>query len=250
MEAALRRAGVPAAFTPIGGQTRHTFTIVDGAGAVASFNEAGPEVTMGEFNSFRQSYREALAGAEAVVLSGSLPPGLPATTYAALIQAAAAAGVPVILDAFGQALLRGVSAGPAIVKPNLDELSAVSGRSLATADGVDRAAVSAAAAGLRAAGAEAVVASLGPAGLLAVTREATWHARPSAVVEGNATGAGDAVAAALAHGLALGRPWDERLRHAVALGAAAAAAPVAGEFSHDSYQDGLHPVAVRLEEVR
>jgi sugar/nucleoside kinase (ribokinase family) len=38
-------------------------------------------------------------------------------------------------------------------------------------------------------------------------------------VAGNATGAGDAVAAALAHGLVLGRPWDERLRHAAALGA-------------------------------
>ena len=65
---------------------------------------------------------------------------------------------------------------------------------------------------------------------------------------GTPTGAGDAVAAALAHGLVLGRPWDERLRHAAALGAATAAAPVAGEFRRQDYLGALSAVAV--EEVR
>jgi tagatose 6-phosphate kinase len=188
VETALRRAGVPAAFIQICGETRHTFTIVDGRGTT-------------------------------------------------------------ILDTNGQALLHGVTAGPAIVKPNLDELAAASGRRLSASGGIDLTAVSAAATGLRTAGAGAVVASLGPAGLLAVTGDGSWHARPAAVTEGNATGAGDAVTAALVHGLVLSRPWHERLRHAVALGAATVAAPVAGEFSHDSYRDGLRPVAVRLEEV-
>jgi tagatose 6-phosphate kinase len=94
------------------------------------------------------------------------------------------------------------------------------------------------------------VASLGPEGLLAETADGRWKAWPSVPSAGNATGAGDAVAAALAHGLVLGRPWDERLRHAVALGAASVAAPVAGEFSHTAYTRGLSSVAVKLEEVR
>ena len=55
-------------------------------------------------------------------------------------------------------------------------------------------------------------------------------------------------AAALTHGLVLGRPWDERLRHAAALGAATAAAPVAGEFRRQDYLDAL--TAVTVEEVR
>ncbi len=66
---------------------------------------------------------------------------------------------------------------------------------------------------------------------------------------GNATGAGDAVVAALAHGLALGRPWDERLRHAAALGSATVAAPVAEEFRDDDYASALSAVAVHQEEV-
>jgi 1-phosphofructokinase family hexose kinase len=245
VEAALGELGIPAAFTWIAGETRRTFTVVGGqGGGTASFHEAGPGVSAEEFAEFRVRYASALAGSAAVVLSGSLPPGRPAGTYATLIETAAAAGVPAVLDTHGEALLRGAAAGPAIVKPNLAELEALAGRRLSTAQGADRTAVTAAAGRLRTAGAQAVVASLGPEGLLAATGDGHWQARPSAAVAGNATGAGDAVAAALVHGLVLGRPWDERLRHAVALGAATAAAPVAGEFSHADYISALDTAAV------
>ena len=258
--AALDELGVPAAFTGTAGETRRTFTVVDGEGRAALFNEPGPEVSEAEFLRFRLVYGEALTGADAVVLSGSLPRGLPPTAYAELIAAAAEAGVPVVLDTSGDALRAGVAAGPAIVKPNLDELRALSERARsgraacrrslpeealsAVGDGTDLVAVAAAAAGLRAAGAQAVVASLGPDGLLAVTSDGSWHARPAAV-RGNATGAGDAVTAALAHGLVLGRPWADRLRHAAALGAASVAAPVAGEFSQADYTAALRAVTVQ-----
>ena len=169
VEAALGRLGVPAAFTRIGGETRRTFTVVDGQRGTALFNEAGPQTGAPEFARFRAEYRDALSGATAVVLSGSLPPGLTASTYATLIEMAAAASVPAVLDTHGEALLRGAAAGPAIVKPNLAELEALAGQRLSTPDGADRPAVTAAAGRLLAAGAEAVVASLGPEGLLAAT---------------------------------------------------------------------------------
>jgi len=147
--------------------------------------------------------------------------------------------------------VHGAAAGPAIVKPNLAELEAMAARRLANPDGVDAMAVTAAAENLRAAGAGSVVASLGPEGLLAVTGDnGRWRARPSTTVAGNGTGAGDAVVAALAHGLAIGRPWDERLRHAVALGTACAAAPVAGEYSHAVYLSSLSTAAVYRDPVR
>jgi tagatose 6-phosphate kinase len=257
--AGLRELAVPAAFTPVAGETRRTFTVVDGQGAgghgeggqgaVALFNEPGPEVSAAEFAQFRDQYRQALGGASVVALSGRLPRGLPSTAYAQLIAMAAEAGVPAVLDTSGDALRAGVAAGPAIVKPNLDELRAVSGQSLTAADGgTDRAAVTDAATALRTAGAEAVVVSLGADGLLAVTGDGDWHALPPVRVAGNATGAGDAVIAALAHGLVLGRRWPERLAHAAALGAAAVAVPVAGEFSHAAYADGLSAAAVVQQE--
>jgi fructose-1-phosphate kinase PfkB-like protein len=81
-------------------------------------------------------------------------------------------------------------------------------------------------------------------------RPATAAGRRAPKVAGNATGAGDAVAAALAHGLVLGRPWDERLRLAAALGAATVAAPVAGEFSDADYARALSAVTVHRGTAR
>ena len=176
---------------------------------------------------------EALAGAARWCCPGSLPPGLPADAYADADRGGRRGRGARGAGRHGEALRLGAAAGPAMVKPNLAELEALAGRPLPAGAGADLAAV----AGARAscAGPAAVVVSLGPDGLLAVTGDGTWQARPPAAVAGNPTGAGDAVVAALAHWLVLGPAWDERLRHAAALGAATAAAPVAGEFRCADY---------------
>ncbi|HXP19990.1 MAG TPA: PfkB family carbohydrate kinase [Streptosporangiaceae bacterium] len=282
--AGLRGAGIRVALTPVAGETRRTFAVVDSArGETALFNEPGPRVSQGEYLEFFVRYEKAVGGCAAVVLSGSLPPGLPDDAYASLIGAAAAVGVPVVLDASGAPLRHGAAAGPALVKPNLAELEAAAGRSLATADGPDLVAIEHAArrlvasatraaggtaprrpvAGAGAAGGQepspqvdtdaghvhwpehaAVVVSLGPHGLLALTLEGTWHASPARPMAGNPTGAGDAVVAALAHGLVRRQDWPDRLRHAAALGAASVAAPAAGEFHAEIYRQHLAEVRV------
>jgi tagatose 6-phosphate kinase len=263
--AGLAEAGVRSAFTPIGGETRRTFAVVDaGSGRTALFNEPGPDVTAAEYACFRDGYEAEAAVAAVVVLSGSLPRGLPDSSYAELTKIAAGAGVPVVLDTSGQALRLGVAAGPAIVKPNLAELSALVGRSLPglgadagaaeTLAGAEelRAAeargeqprIVVAAEELRDAGAGAVVVSLGAGGLLAVTGDGIWRATQPRRLAGNPTGAGDAVVAGLTLGLVLGRPWGEQLRQALALGYATAAARVAGEFSRDDYERAMAAAAV------
>ena len=239
LKAALAAAHVPAVFADIAGETRRTFAIVDsGRAQTAMFNEPGPLVSEEEFAAFTVLFGEAVARSSAVVMSGSLPPGLPASTYADLITMAAEAGVPALLDTSGDALRLGVAARPAIVKPNLSELEALAGRPLPTA-----CAVAAAAADLRAHGADAVVVTLGSDGLLTVTGEDSWHAWPEPVI-GNPTGAGDAAAAALAHGLVTGTPWADRVRRAAALAAATVAAPVAGEYAPADYERALASVRV------
>jgi len=233
----LAGTGIVTELTAIAGETRRTFTVADETtGQVALFSEPGPAVSADEFSRFAAVFYKALASSAGVVLSGSLPRQLPDDIYAELIAVAASAGVPAILDTSGAALAAGAAAGPTIVKPNLAELEATTATSLRGADGPELAAVERASRTLVTLGAGAAVTSLGPDGLLAVTAEGTWHARPPAPVPGNPTGAGDAVVAGLADSLVAGRAWPERLRHAVALGTATAAAPVAGEFAAADYE--------------
>jgi tagatose 6-phosphate kinase len=235
----LAGTGIMTELTPVAGETRRTFVVADSVtGHAALFNEPGPAISTREYQEFLVAYDKALASSAAVVLSGSLPDCVAADAYAGLITAAAVAGVPAILDASGAALACGAAAGPAIVKPNLSELEAVAGHRLRTADSADvpdLPGIEQAARGLAAPGSTVVV-SLGPGGLLAVGPDGTWHARPPAPVDGNPTGAGDAVVAGLADALVSGLDWPATLRHAVALGTAAAGTAVAGEFVLADYE--------------
>jgi tagatose 6-phosphate kinase len=248
VRSAFRATGIPAVYAEIGADTRRTFSIVDaGRGDTAGFYEAGPPVTAGEYGRFLEHYAAALLRCSAVLLSGTLPGGLPAGTYAELIRLAADANVPAVLDAGGEALRLGAAACPAIVKPNLAELESAVGGPLPPTGDLHR--VVEAGARLRDLGAGAVVVTLAAEGLIALTAEGIWVARPPRQ-EGNPTGAGDAAAAALSYGHVLGQSWPDLLGRTAALGAAAVAAPVAGEFSGPDYERALATVRVSRWEPR
>jgi tagatose 6-phosphate kinase len=164
-----------------------------------------------------------VADASVVVLSGSLPGGVPEDAYAQLASIAREAGTAAVLDADGPALRAGLRAEPAMAKPNAAELAEATGRLVATVSDARAAAQM-----LRHGTATAIVASLGAAGLVASTMDGDWHARLDGPVPGNPTGAGDACVAALAAGLFERREWRDVLTDAVAYGAAAVAESRAG----------------------
>ncbi|MEW2158646.1 1-phosphofructokinase family hexose kinase [Streptomyces sp. NPDC007189] len=233
-----RLAGVPGltdALVPVAGATRRTIAVVDElSGDTTQLNEPGPQIAPAEWGAFLDRYDELLPSASAVALCGSLPPGVPVGAYANLVRVARAHRVPVLLDTSGEPLRRGVAARPDLVKPNADELAELTGSHeplRATQDARRR-------------GAHAVVASLGPQGLLAVTPEGRWRAAPPAAVHGNPTGAGDSAVAGLLSGLVQQLPWPDRLARAVALSTATVRAPAAGEFDRAAYEELLERVAV------
>ncbi|MFD9373193.1 1-phosphofructokinase family hexose kinase [Streptomyces sp. NPDC060020] len=225
------------ALVPCADGSRRTLAVVDDfSGDTTQFNEPGPLITPAEWSRFLAQYGELVRGARAVALCGSLPPGVPVGAYAVLVRAARAAGVPVLLDTGGEALRRGVAARPEIIKPNAAELAELTGSRdplPATRDARRR-------------GAHAVVTSLGPDGLLAVTAEGTWQAAPPRALAGNPTGAGDSAVAGLLSALVEGADWPDRLTRAVALSAATVAAPTAGEFDPAVYEELRHAVSVRV----
>ncbi|MFH0519246.1 1-phosphofructokinase family hexose kinase [Streptomyces sp. M41] len=230
--------GVVDALVPVSGPTRRTIAVVDDrTGDTTQLNEPGPTVTPAEWSAFQETYAALVTSASAVALCGSLPPGVPVGAYAGLVRAAKAAEVPVLLDTSGEALRRGVAARPDLIKPNADELAELTGSHeplRATQDARRR-------------GARAVVASLGEAGLLALTPEGRWRATPPTRLHGNPTGAGDATVAGLLSGLVEHLPWPDRLARATALSAATVAAPVAGEFDRGVYAELLARVTVTRE---
>ncbi|MFI6596485.1 1-phosphofructokinase family hexose kinase [Nonomuraea sp. NPDC050536] len=228
----LRASGLTDALVPVSGDSRTTL-VVSEPGRTALFNEPGPTVTPDEIGDFLNRYGELLREAGAVVISGSLPQGVPADFYATLAHLAHDRGVPAIVDADGEPLRHAPKGRPAVVKPNAEELA----RAVPGGTALEGAAE------LRSQGAEAVVVSMGADGLLAVTPEGAFRAGMPYRVEGNPTGAGDSLVAGLALGLVEGTPWPARLARAAALGAAAVAAPVAGDFDRDVYAD-IHPKIV------
>ncbi|MFC5181827.1 1-phosphofructokinase family hexose kinase [Actinomadura harenae] len=229
----LRGSGIVHDFVTVSGTSRRTLTVVETeSGEATVLNEAGPRVLPEEWRAFLGHFGALAASASVVVLSGSLPPGVPVDAYAELARLAPGR---VVLDADGTALTEGLRGRPDVVKPNADELTraTAAGRPVAERAGE-----------LRDAGAGTVLVSLGADGMLAVTPDGVWRAVPPEVVVGNPTGAGDAAVAATARALLLGRPWDELVRDAVALSAAAVAAPVAGDFDPDLYVRLLPEIAI------
>jgi 1-phosphofructokinase family hexose kinase len=230
--------GVREALTPIAGDTRRTVAVVDArSGRTTLLNEPGPVVSGAEWHSLLESVTRAGATARVVTMSGSLPRGAGVDAYAQLVVAARAGGglgIPVIVDTSGPALAAACVAEPDLVKPNTAELAA------AFPDLPDPAAR---AGELLRLGARAVAVSAGSEGLRVLTPRFTVRGRLPRVLEGNATGAGDAALAAFAWGLAIvddpAAVWADRagvvelLRRAVAVSAAAVLAPVAGEVDPD-----------------
>lgn len=227
IRADLEARRVAARFVDGGGSSRRTVTVVSNAqGNATIFNEPGPELTGPGWLALVTGL-DSLMGevaATVVVLSGSLPRGLPDDAYAELVDLGHAHGAKVIVDADGDALRGALRSGPDLVAPNRAELARATG----TRD------LAAATAALRELGARDVLVSCGADGLVLMPEQGSgWQARLSAPLSGNPTGAGDALVAALAAGLASGSTWHQMVRDAVSWSAAAVLQPIAGEIDHD-----------------
>lgn len=210
-------------WTDTDAETRLTIAVVDDLNTTM-FNEPGRPVTGADWALLASTVTGACRPGDVVTISGSLPAGADPGELGRLVAGARECGATVIVDTSGPALLEAAAAGADVLKPNHHELLEVTG----TSD------VSAGIAALLHAGARAVVASLGSDGLVLGTPRRTVSASLGKRLQGNPTGAGDALVAGLAAHLAGGDAdlptrLVDALPQAVAWSAAAVTAPVAGE---------------------
>src|SRR5699024_7629580 len=171
--------------------------------------------------------------ADWVVLSGSLPAGMPENWYAGAVTALRAAGARIALDTSDAPLAavarRLPEAAPDLVKPNSEELAqlvgADAGRLEHAAAAGDLAPVLDAGRRLLDRGVGTALVTLGPAGALLLTADGAWWGSAPPTTALSTVGAGDSSLAGYLLADATGLGPAERLRTAVAYGSAAVALP-------------------------
>jgi 1-phosphofructokinase family hexose kinase len=202
--------GIAHDFVSVAPPTRTCTTVIDRAAATATelIEEPAP-LGEADYVALLSNLRRHLPRAQALVLSGSLPPGAPQDFYADCVRAAAA--VTVILDATGAPLAQALAARPTVVKPNRAELAQTMGIRIETPqqlhDAMRR---------LAGQGPTWVVVTLGADGVAACDGKSIWQIAAPPVSAVSTIGCGDAFAAGLAAALCDGRSVPE----ACVLGAA------------------------------
>lgn len=236
---------------PVAGPTRENITLLDPeARTDTHLRTAGYELSKPDCGRMRTKL-EMLSEADGLVaLCGSLPEGLDPSDLGELLVAAGSRGAKVILDTDGPVLKRLL--GPQrdntpdlwLLKPNRDELAAMTGKDPAATDAevLEQARVAARRA-------RWVVVTLGSSGAVLCDQEQGWQAtcdvEPGQVT--STVGCGDCLLGAMMLAVAGGAELPEALRRGVA--AAAANARHAAEsgvarFPLEDYQAFLDRAAV------
>jgi 6-phosphofructokinase 2 len=207
---------------PIQEETREDFTAFEtSTGKQFRFVLTGPPLSELEWLKCLNEFVKYRPPIDFLVVSGSLPPGVPTEFYARIAEIACSRDVPVALDASGPSLKAAVDRGVDILKPNLRELRELTGKPLA-----DGASCAEACQTLLAAGKAKIIAlTLGHRGALLVTRDGAWHAGPLPILPVSTVGAGDSFLGAMVWALASGLSIQDSFRHGVAGGSAALLAP-------------------------
>lgn len=157
-----------------------------------------------------------------LVLSGSLPNGVPEDFYSEVQAIVSRRGTKLILDSSGPALRSALASGGLfLVKPSLGELRDALGHPLANSDEI-----AAAAAGIVERGqAEYVAVTMGHDGALLASSAGVVRLPSIAVAAKSAVGAGDSFVAAMVFAIACDKPVLHAFRYGIAAGAAAVLTP-------------------------
>ena len=215
LEGRLLNEGIQTDFIRVSGETRTNIILHEKkTGRQLAFNARGPEIRPSELMEFVE-HLERLPCPEIVTIGGSLPPGVTPEIFRKIITMVGRCHAKVVLDVNGEGLRSGIKANPNIIKPNIHELSELVGHELKERDEVVEAARQ-----INKDGIEIVLVSMGPRGILLVTRGDEYIAVPPEVKVENTIGAGDSAVAGFVYGLINKKGLKDALIYAAAAGTA------------------------------
>jgi 6-phosphofructokinase 2 len=177
----------------------------------------GPVISESIYNGILQKLVSLDPFPEYVVASGSLPLGIPENYYALIAKIVRDKGARFILDTSGEPMKLALKEGVFMAKPNLGELSKISGVEHLELDDVDEAAQAQIAQGV----CEVMVVSMGPAGAMLVTKDMYRIFPAPAVPRKSTVGAGDSMVAGMVWALQHGKSLEEMTMTGIACGTAA-----------------------------
>lgn len=178
-------------------------------------NEPGGRTTAAEASEIKKATAGFLRSKDIAVFSGSVPPGIGPVRYGEMVAGAVKRKIPVFVDAGGEYLYSAVKNDPFLIKPNIDEWQALTGRKA----GSVKTLVSLTPERLRS-NIEWIIISRGKKGFIALNRGDVFEVNVPSVEAVNAVGCGDALVAGFIKAFSLGQGKEELLRYAGAVSCA------------------------------
>jgi 1-phosphofructokinase family hexose kinase len=232
IESELDREGIRTDFIHTGFESRTCTSILDPEKqTLTEIYELGEAIPSEKVDELRAHIRAIIGDYRAVILSGSLPPGVPADFYASVIRIAREANVLTFLDSSGNALRKGAQAAPFLIKPNESEAKClVRGKPERSTESVRMAVEISTKYKTR------VVLSMGAGGAIAAEGREVFVVPSPPVEAKSAVGSGDCMLAGLAHGFLQGLSFEQAVINGVAAGAANTLTIGAGRFGLDDFE--------------
>lgn len=233
--------GIKSDFVWCGGESRTCINIWDEVNQQQTeFLEPGFSVTKEDCDRLVEKFSSILPECRVVTISGSAPKGAGSDLYKRMIRAAREAEKPVILDTSGQLLEDCLLERPTMIKPNIDEIRALTGKPMNSREGLLRAARD-----LHDDGIEVVAISLGGEGSLVSCQEGAYDVKVPKIEAVNTVGCGDSMIAGFAVGISRGLSMVETIRLASAISAANAMRLETGFFVMEDMEALLPKIQIK-----
>ncbi len=207
----LRKFSIKTDFVKIEEETRVNTKIAETTGLVTELNEKGPVIDLQAMSELLMKLMNCLKTDSLLVLSGSVPLGVPKSIYRLLTELAHEMGAKVLVDADGDLFAEALSAKPDIVKPNQSELEKYFGYAMDSDEKIVEAGKK-----LLEKGVKIVIISLGAEGAYFIDKEHTLYSPALSVQVNSTVGAGDAMVAAFSYGVDQGLSFEETAKLAMA----------------------------------
>lgn len=218
IERKVKEYGIKTDFIKIGNTSSRINVKIAAPFHETAINGKGPKIEESYIETLYKKV-DKIEDGDILVLSGSIPEGLPNDIYQKICQRVENKKIKIIVDATGELLLKTLKYHPFLIKPNQYELGEIFGVKISTQEEAIEYAKK-----LRLKGAQNVLISMGSMGAILLDENGYSYKRKVTNIEKrvNTVGAGDSVVAGFIAGYQLFHHYEKALQMGMAAGTATA----------------------------